>query len=300
MISGPVPFKKTRIAPTPSGYLHLGNALSFALTAGLALDYRADILLRIDDLDRARVQKPYIQDIFDTLDFLGIRWQEGPQGIGDLEQRYSQLHRLELYKRALNILKERGLLFACECSRSILASENPGSGYPGTCRYKAIPLDRPGTCLRLDTGSVETIRMRSLSGYLSYPFPESMRYFIVWKKDGFPAYQLSSLADDLHFGIDLIVRGADLFPSTLAQLYLAQLLTAEPFLQSTFCHHPLLQAGPGLKLSKSGGATSIQFLRHSGQTPGAIYTEIARQLGLAETAGNWQQLYDAVRTHGIL
>ena len=94
-------FQKTRIAPTPSGYLHLGNVLSFALTAALARRAGAAILLRIDDLDRERVSRDYVEDIFETLRFLGIPWDEGPRDFSEYERVWSQLHRLRLYREAL-------------------------------------------------------------------------------------------------------------------------------------------------------------------------------------------------------
>ncbi len=118
-------FNRTRIAPTPSGYLHLGNVLSFALTATLAEQYGARILLRIDDLDRQRAQPAYIQDIFDTLEFLELPWHEGPRSVEEFEQQYSQVHRLPLYRQALEELKDKGAVFACDCSRSqMLAGRN--------------------------------------------------------------------------------------------------------------------------------------------------------------------------------
>ena len=87
-------YTKMRIAPTPSGFLHLGNVLSFAITAELARRNNARILLRIDDLDRDRVNREYLQDIFDTLNFLGFEWDEGPRDVDDFDQNYSQLKRL--------------------------------------------------------------------------------------------------------------------------------------------------------------------------------------------------------------
>jgi glutamyl/glutaminyl-tRNA synthetase len=100
-------FNKTRIAPTPSGFLHLGNALSFELTASLAQKTGAKILLRIDDLDRERTNPPYVQDIFDTLNFLNIKWDEGPKDIIEYENSWSQIHRIGLYQNALEQLKQR-------------------------------------------------------------------------------------------------------------------------------------------------------------------------------------------------
>jgi glutamyl-tRNA synthetase len=106
-----------------------------------------------------------------------------------------------------------------------------------------------------------------------------MKDFVIRKKDGFPAYQLTSITDDLHFGVDLIVRGQDLWPSTLAQLYLARLLPGgTAFANATFHHHGLLTEKDGDKLSKSEGATSIQFLRKEGASAADIY----KMIGLCE------------------
>jgi len=103
-----------------------------------------------------------------------------------------------------------------------------------------------------------------------------MAGFVVRKKDGFPSYQLTSVADDIHFGIDLIVRGADLWDSTLAQLYLASATGLGTFSNCTFYHHPLLADEHGAKLSKSAGATSIHYLRTLGRSPGQIWTMLAK------------------------
>jgi len=117
MSAQPIHFNKTRIAPTPSGFLHLGNVLSFALTAALAKQHEAKILLRIDDMDQARAEQEYIQDIFDTLNFLEIPWDEGPRNAEEFKDNYSQLHRLTLYSEAIEQLRDNKLLFACTCSR---------------------------------------------------------------------------------------------------------------------------------------------------------------------------------------
>src|SRR3954452_6220982 len=106
-------FCKTRIAPTPSGYLHIGNALSFLITAGLAKQAGAKLLLRIDDLDSARTQKPYLEDIFDTLRFLQIECDEGPKNYAEYKSRWSQVHRMHLYNAALQQLAAAELVYAC-------------------------------------------------------------------------------------------------------------------------------------------------------------------------------------------
>src|SRR5581483_8896906 len=144
-------FKKTRIAPTPSGYLHLGNVLSFAITASLAEKTGAKILLRIDDLDPCRVDKRYVQDIFDTLNFLEISWHDGPRNIDEFENEYSQVHRMDLYRETLQQLREKDAVFACTCSRSQIRLSDPDDIYPGTCRDKGISLDMKGVSWRLRT-----------------------------------------------------------------------------------------------------------------------------------------------------
>jgi glutamyl-tRNA synthetase len=109
--------------------------------------------------------------------------------------------------------------------------------------------------------------------------------FVVRKKDGDPAYQLSSVVDDLHFGVTAVVRGMDLLPSTAAQLYLASVLKEDVFLQLRFFHHPLLLDGAGEKLSKSQGAGSLQAWREAGHSPARLLDTAARWLGLTQPAG---------------
>jgi glutamyl/glutaminyl-tRNA synthetase len=288
-------FRRTRLAHTPSGYLHVGNVLSFVLTASLAEKTGAAILLRIDDLDRERVEKEYVQDIFDTLQFLDIPWQEGPKDVEEYEARYSQVHRMDLYRDALRQLAEEDAVFACTCSRTQVLSASPDGAYPGTCRYRNIPLDTPNASWRLKTDDDKELKVRTLSGScIKAALPSVMRDFVVRKKDSFPAYQLSSLVDDLHFDVDLIVRGEDLWPSTLAQLYLASVLRKNVFNECTFHHHPLLLSSEGHKLSKSAGSISIRHYRKEGLTAADVYSSISKMLGLPE-ARNRRELADRVR-----
>lgn len=278
-------FSKTRIAPTPSGYLHQGNAFSFLVTAALAKRTGARVLLRIDDLDGERARPEYVQDIFDTLHFLQIGWDEGPLNPEELTARFSQLNRLELYRCALQQLREEGQVFACTCSRAEILRTSPDGTYPGTCRHKGIPLDTPGVCWRLQTDPGLPLMVKHPDGSVTTAvLPESMHYFVVRKKDGMPAYQLTSVVDDLHFGVDLVVRGADLWPSTLAQLCLASQLRQPRFGDASFCHHPLLKDASGLKLSKSAGAPSIRHLRHTGGKLSDLYELIAQAHDIEEWA----------------
>ncbi|MDO6434935.1 glutamate--tRNA ligase family protein [Flavitalea sp. BT771] len=265
-------FNRTRIAPTPSGFLHLGNVASFVLTSRLARRMGARVLLRIDDLDRDRVDERYVQDIFETLHFLGISWDEGPLGLAEFEAVWSQVHRMEKYLAALQALRDQGVLFACSCSRAQIARAVTAGGYPGTCRDKGLSLDAPDVSWRVRTDLFRELKVRGVEAAdFSGPLDGSMKDFVVRKKDGFPAYQVTSIIDDLHFGVDLIVRGQDLWPSTLAQMYLSGLLPGGAvFGDACFYHHALLEEG-GMKLSKSAGATSVQFLRKEGRTADEIY-----------------------------
>lgn len=288
-------FKKTRIAPTPSGYLHLGNVLSFVLTADLALKADAKILLRIDDLDRDRANKLYIQDVFDTLSFLELPWGEGSRNVEAYEQEWSQLHRVPMYQVALQRLKDEDRVFACNCSRAQIRAVNPDDTYPGTCRYKNIPLDAENVSWRLKTDEVKMLKIKTISGdIVEATLPATMRDFVVRKKDGYPAYQLSSIIDDLYYGVDLIVRGQDLWPSTLAQQFLAGYIGGDAFHDITFYHHPLLMNNSGSKLSKSAGDTSVHYLREQGKMPADIFTAVAEMVGINERVGSWQELAELI------
>ncbi|MBS1660272.1 MAG: tRNA glutamyl-Q synthetase [Bacteroidetes bacterium] len=267
-------FERTRIAPTPSGFLHLGNVVSFVRTVGLAKEAGAKVLLRIDDMDRVRAEREYVQDIFDTLNFLELPWGEGPRDVEEFEREYSQVYRMGLYKEGLEML--RGKVFACECSRAQVLRDSQDGVYAGTCREKAISLDAEGVSWRLRTDD--------LGG--------SMKDFVVRKRDGFPAYQLTSVIDDLYYKVDFVVRGEDLLASTAAQRYLAgQMGRGVEFGKIGFYHHSLLMTEGGRKLSKSAGDTSIQYLRKEGLTKEEIYGRLAGLLGLG-SARNWEELYN--------
>ncbi|WP_343067882.1 glutamate--tRNA ligase family protein [Chitinophaga varians] len=283
------------MAPTPSGFLHLGNVFSFVLTATLARRCGASILLRIDDMDQQRVRPEYVQDIFDTLHFLEIPWEEGPRTPEDLKREWSQLHREALYQQALEALKAGDKLFACDCSRSRL--QHTGGVYDGHCLHRQLPWDAPDVCWRINTATPLSLDMRTAKGVLSATLPAEQRYFVVRKKDGHAAYQLASVIDDDYFGVDLIVRGEDLWDSTLAQLYLAQLAGMDCFGDTTFYHHTLLMETPDKKLSKSEGATAVRYLRQQGKTKADVFAAIAGMLGIREHAADWQTLGGLLLDH---
>jgi glutamyl/glutaminyl-tRNA synthetase len=271
---------KTRIAPTPSGYLHLGNVLSFAITWALARQQQGIVALRIDDLDNTRFRPEYLQDIFDTLDFMGIDYDEGPRNPQDFQENYSQLLRVPTYQAQLDKLVQQGMVYACPCSRSQIASVSPQGLYPLTCRNEQLSLDTPNAAWRVHIPDDTVITFHDLLlGNCTVPLPLEMPDFVVRRKDGIPAYQIASIADDLTMNVNLIVRGEDLMLSTAAQLFLAQHIGATAFTNAQFVHHPLISSHGGNKLSKSDDALSLTEMRKAGLTPKQLWEKLAELLG---------------------
>jgi glutamyl-tRNA synthetase len=264
------------------------------------------VLLRIDDMDRERVEPEYVQDIFDTLEFLELPWDEGPRNVEEFEREWSQVHRMGLYREALKVLREEGDLFACNCSRARVLRDSVDGVYPGTCREKGISLDAENVSWRLRTDERD-VGVRVLGGVIDegmvedgivgkgrmmkVGMPGSMKDFVVRKRDGFPAYQLTSVVDDLYFGVDLVVRGEDLWASTIAQHLLAEKMgKGKEFEAMGFYHHPLLMAEGERKLSKSAGDTSVQYLRKQGLKKKDVYTMIAKMMGREDEPRSWEEL----------
>lgn len=275
---------RTRIAPTPSGYLHLGNAFSFLLTALIARKEGGTILLRIDDIDAERTKQEYLTDIFESLEWLGIEWQEGPTGPDEFMQNWTQHKRLDLYQALLSQLREKQLLFACSCSRKKLESFK-STAYPGICENLNLPMEATDTAWRLKVTSDESITFQDrILGTVTFPLGQETGSFVVRKRDALPSYQLVSLADDTHFRINCVVRGEDLIPSTAMQLYMADQLNLTGFRRAEFYHHNLQRDESGQKLSKSAGAVSLQYMRKRGFGAEEVYTLFAEQfLNYSET-----------------
>ena len=199
---------------------------------------------------------------------------------------------MDLYRDALNRLRDGGHIYACDCPKREIMRNDPEGAYQGTCRNKNISLNRPDVAWRLRTDSTSAVRIKTPDGKETIELlPANMHDFIVRRRDGFPAYQLTSVVDDTHFGIDLIVRGQDLWPSTLAQTCLAEALGIDTFLQTAFYHHPLLHGPDGSKLSKSAGSTSIQHLRKEGRTKEEVYGIIGAAVGIDGCSGGWKELF---------
>lgn len=256
---------RTRIAPTPSGFLHAGNAVSFLITAELARRQQARLRLRIDDLDAERKRPAYVEDIFDSLRWLGIAWDDGPRDAVEQERSHAQLQRVGAYLERVQLLKEQGDLYACTCSRAILARG------ACACRSAGIPFALHNAAWRLHLPHDAWVRMHEWDGAARLLRPAALMPDPVIRQraelGGRPAYQIASLSDDIDHGTTFIVRGEDLLPSTACQLYLAERLGLEAFSRIRFVHHPLLRAPDGAKLSKSAGAASLKAMRERGEGP---------------------------------
>lgn len=240
----------TRLAPTPSGYLHTGNIYNFLLNWLWAKSNKGKVLLRIDDGDAERKRKAYLEDIFRVLEWLGLDWDIGPTGPDDFEKNWSQHQRKEMYNESLQQLVHAEMLFACTCSRKEIC----------TCAEKNIPLSQAGTAWKIKANKNTAVSFQDiiLENTTIPVFP-----FVVRKKDGFASYQLCSVADDRYFGVTHICRGADLKESTAMQLYLDDALSSSFFSRCIFWHHPLIENDKGIKLSKSAGAMGESLITHS-------------------------------------
>lgn len=276
-------FSLTRIAPTPSGFLHLGNAYSFLLTKALAEKHGAKILLRIDDLDRERYRTGYVEDIFETLDFLEIKIDLGPKNLREFETEWSQIHRMGKYGEALSGLRSGGKVFACDCSRKKIQQLDSSGYYLGQCLDRRLSLDKPEVAWRMNTMESDFVQFREYPDQKKTALiPQDSAFYTVRKRDGLPAYHLTSVVDDLHFGVDLIVRGSDLYSATLAQIDLSRAIGENNFDSVTFHHHLLVKGPKQEKLSKSEGATSIQYLRKEGKTLTDLFGLLGQMTGSKE------------------
>ncbi|TAF33420.1 MAG: hypothetical protein EAZ57_05650 [Cytophagales bacterium] len=285
---------RTRIAPTPSGFLHIGNAYSFVLTWLWSQLHQAELLLRIDDADQQRIRPEYLEDIFYSLDFLGIVPSCGPSSVQEFLDKFSQTYREDLYQHAISLLKQQNALFPCRCSRKQLQQNK-------LCTCLESPPQAESeqqTAWKLDTAQALALELRDWqAGTHHLHLHHLAPYPSIQKRDGKAAYQLSSVIDDDFWGVNVIIRGADLWASTGIQLHLANLLGKTEFQHALFYHHPLILSLNGEKLSKSKGDTSLHAYRQSASAA-PIFRQIATflQLPSAEKITNGQTLLDAAHT----
>lgn len=292
---------RSRIAPTPSGFLHLGNAINFTLAWLLVRKENGTLRLRIDDLDAPRINPEYIDDIFRTLKWLGLDWDEGPQSPDEHQRNFTQQVRIPRYNELIEELKNKSALFACACSRKEIQELSADGQYPGTCREKGLKNDQKDLALRVITPSPTVIPVHDIhAGTITIDLYKENRDFVIRRKDGIPAYHIASLADDADYEINFIVRGADLLQSTASQLYLAQLLHLDPFLQTKFYHHPLVRDNKGEKLSKSAGSTSVKAWRERGAKTEEFFLMLSRMLGWKNEAASANEMLQLAREGSTL
>src|SRR5579872_3832685 len=257
---------RTRFAPAPTGWLHLGHVLNaeYVWQAG------AEVLLRIEDHDRERCRPEYESGILDDLDWLGYRpdiFHTDAFRAGVCDGRQSD--RESVYREAVDILERQGRLYACDCRRATIEERTVRRSpselcYDGYCRDRGLPLtDGYGWRVRMDPG-VEHFVDRRLGAQAQDP---SIQCGDVLIRDrlGNWTYQFAVSVDDFRQGIDLVIRGEDLLSSTGRQIRLARLLGRER--PAAFLHHALIMKSPDQKLSKSDGDTGIRDLRARGWTP---------------------------------
>lgn len=293
----------TRIAPTPSGFLHRGNAFSFAITALIARKTGARLALRIDDLDRERCRPEYLSDIFKQLEWLGIQPELGPSSPDDFDRNFSQHHRLDVYRRAVQQLDELNLLYACTCSRKEFAArEAVHCNCRGAQRHRSDDSilrlnDLPEQAALYDIGGSRfEVNLALNPG----PIP------ILQKKQQ-PSYQIASIVDDLEMGVDLIVRGSDLLPSSALQRYMAQKLGEERYGRIAHFHHALIYDGHR-KMSKSEGAASLNHFSSNGGKVSDFYRWLCEGVAVKSvdtpdfvTGKEWlKHLSDTIELSGLL
>lgn len=284
MSSGSPERVRGRLAPSPTGYLHLGNARSFLVAWLQARSAGGEILLRIEDLDQARAAPGAAEAIARDLDWLGLDWDN------PLTPEYVQSQRLDGYREAIEELRARGLVYDCFCSRRELremasAPHGPtGPSYPGTCR-DLTPEERaqrrqakePAVRLRVEAGTVvEYVDLAA--GPQREAVDQCAGDFIIARADGVPGYQLAVVLDDLAMGVTHVLRGDDLLPSTARQILLFRLLGAEP---PVYAHVPLILGPDGARLAKRHGSVSLAELRAAGHDPREVVGWLAWSCGLA-------------------
>ena len=289
----PKPYRG-RLAPSPTGYLHLGHARTFWQAQQRARQHGGELILRNDDLDSTRYKMEFVDAMLEDLRWFGFEWSEGPD-VGGNFAPYNQSGRMDCYRDALEKLRAGHFIYPCTCSRKDIqaAVTAPHAGdeeliYPGTCRPSAErgmrnmespagnvgPSDssarRPTSkfCWRFRVPDGETISFLDENlGAQRFVAGKDFGDFVVWRNDGVPSYQLACVADDAAMRITEVVRGADLLVSTARQILLYRAL-GQPV--PRFFHCELMLDARGERLAKRHDALSLRALREQGNTPEQI------------------------------
>ena len=262
-----------RLAPSPTGLLHIGHARTFWIAAQRAIENHGTLILRNEDLDPQRSRAEFARAMMEDLRWLGIRWSEGPD-CGGPYGAYSQSERRTHYLEAWRQLRAGGFLYPCVCSRKDLAQSASAPNdtddeplYPGTCRERkdvAEFMEPAGVNWRFRVPDGESVEFADLNlGRQRYVAGSDFGDFLVWRRDDVPAYQLAVVVDDAAMRITEVVRGADLLKSTARQLLLMRGLG---YAAPDYFHCELLRDGDGVRLAKRHDALSIRHLREGGMT----------------------------------
>jgi glutamyl-tRNA synthetase len=259
-----------RLAPSPTGYLHLGHARTFWIAQQRAQAAGGTLILRNDDLDHARCRPDFVWSMYEDLRWFGLRWSEGPD-LGGPHWPYNQSERLPLYITAFEHLRTTGFLYPCTCSRQdvMRALTAPHQGeeepvYPGTCRGASPDRPRTGVNWRFRVPEGETISFHdSALGLHTEIAGRDFGDFLVWRKDDLPSYQMACTVDDLMMDMTEVVRGADLLTSTCRQLLLYRAMEQPA---PAFHHCALMNDDHGQRLAKRHDALSLRTLRERGTT----------------------------------
>jgi len=268
-----VPPYRGRLAPSPTGHLHLGHAQTFWMAQKRALERVGELILRNDDLDSTRFKMEFVDAMIEDLRWFGFAWREGPDCGGPFAP-YNQSQRMDFYRAALEKLRAGGFVYPCTCSRkdiqAAVAAPHAGNDeepiYPGICRGNSeltIQNSKFSWRFRVPDGEVVSFMDGNLGGQ-QFVSGRDFGDFIVWRGDGVPAYQLACVADDSAMRITEVVRGADLLVSTARQLLLYRALGLTP---PDFFHCKLMCDRSGRRLAKRHDALSLRLLRGQGESP---------------------------------
>jgi glutamyl-tRNA synthetase len=264
-----------RLAPSPTGLLHIGHARTFWIAAQRAIENHGTLILRNEDLDPQRSRAEFARAMIEDLRWLGIRWSEGPD-CGGAYSPYSQCERRAHYLEAWRRLRDGGFLYPCTCSRKDLAQSASAPNdadtddepvYPGTCRDRKDAtefMEPAGVNWRFRVPEGEEVEFADSNlGRQRFVSGRDFGDFLIWRRDDVPAYQLAVVVDDAAMRITEVVRGADLLKSTARQLLLMRALG---YAAPDYFHCDLVRDAAGVRLAKRHYALSIRHLRESGMT----------------------------------
>ncbi len=280
--------RTTRLAPSPTGALHLGNARTFLVNWLLARQNGWRIILRIEDIDGPRIKTGAAGQLTEDLGWLGIDWDEGP---------VNQSGRRENYDVALRMLLSNGQAYPCICSRkeveaaaSAPHAEDGSAVYPGTCRNRYTTIDAaraaaggkpPAIRFGVPAGRVVTF-VDAVAGPTSFNVAGELGDFVIAKTDGTPAYQLAVVVDDADMNVTDVVRGDDLLDSAPRQMLLYEALGLAGRIP-TYYHLPLVIGPDGRRLAKRHGDTRLSYYRNLGVPAGRVVALLGKWCGIADT-----------------